>query len=147
MKTRHWALRLPLGLVKRCRSISAVVQSALVRPSSEEIAAFEFKSDERAFALTLLTQKTNLWTYRCNQRRFCGDFLVVDKSGRASRIFCIDLKLGKPLKLGGGGAGVQFKNAECAARAVAPEGLEIVKLSGSRPQVLGYFGVGVEKVL
>jgi len=112
-----WVVRLPLALVQRCRSISAVVRAELgVRTY---VHAFEFKNDERPFALALLRRKTNVWVYRANQRRFCGDFVVVDMSARpARRVWVIDLKMGRAVKTGGGGAGVQLVNAEAAARSL-----------------------------
>jgi hypothetical protein len=59
----------------------------------------------------------------------------------------IDLKQGAALKVGGGGAGVQFKNAALAVQAVARE-FEIITaeapitlLSGDKEAILAYWGV------
>ena len=52
----------------------------------------------------------------------CGDFLVVDMSSpdhKRRRAFVMELKSGAPLRLGGGGAGVQLRNAGKAVRDVA----------------------------
>jgi hypothetical protein len=63
-----------------------------------------------------------MWAFRCEQRRFAGDFVVVDMSEpRPERrwVVVLDLKLGAPLVLGGGGAGVQLTQAQLAVEGVA----------------------------
>jgi hypothetical protein len=90
--------------------------------SARLVAAFRFKNDEEAFARQLARRKSNLWVFRCNQRGFCGDFVVVDMSSpdpTLRPVFVVDLKRGAPLKIGGGGCGVQFKNASRAVERVA----------------------------
>lgn len=83
---------------------------------------YALKSDEKPFVRELLSRKRNLWVYRCDQRRFAGDFVVVDMSEPRPEhrwVVVLDLKMGAPLVLGGGGAGVQLTNARLAVDAVA----------------------------
>jgi hypothetical protein len=111
--------------------------------------AFAFKNDEHAFARELLSRKSNLWLFRTNQRAFAGDFVVVDLSspspaGRCASV--LDLKRGAPLRIGGGGAGIQLKNAslairELAARGTLAEGVPCELLTGDARFVLRHLGV------
>ena len=58
---------------------------------------------EKAFARRLLRTKRNLWLYRCHQRRFCGDFAILDQSGRTPagrRVLIAELKERKSLDVG-----------------------------------------------
>jgi hypothetical protein len=83
---------------------------------------YALKSDEKPFVRELLSRKRNLWVFRCDQRRFAGDFVVVDMSDpRPARrqVVVLDLKMGAPLVLGGGGAGVQLTHAQLAVEGVA----------------------------
>ncbi|HZI15600.1 MAG TPA: hypothetical protein VE153_34830 [Myxococcus sp.] len=83
---------------------------------------YALKSDEKPFVRELLDRKRNLWVFRCDQRRFAGDFVVVDMSEpRPARrwVLVLDLKMGAPLVLGGGGAGIQLTQASLAVEAVA----------------------------
>ncbi|NTX01386.1 MULTISPECIES: hypothetical protein [Myxococcus] len=83
---------------------------------------YAMKSDEKPFARELLGRKPNLWVFRCDQRRFAGDFVVVDMAEpRPARrqVVVLDLKMGAPLVLGGGGAGVQLTHAQDAVEGVA----------------------------
>lgn len=83
---------------------------------------YALKSDEKPFVRELLGRKRNLWVFRCDQRRFAGDFVVVDMSEpRPARrqVVVLDLKMGAPLVLGGGGAGIQLTQAQLAVEAVA----------------------------
>ena len=53
--------------------------------------------------LDLLEVQTHLWIYRCNQRRFCGDFIAVDMSEPrrgCRRVHPIELKQRAQLKIG-----------------------------------------------
>ncbi|WP_163999182.1 hypothetical protein [Pyxidicoccus caerfyrddinensis] len=83
---------------------------------------YALKSDEKPFVRELLSRKRNMWVFRCDQRRFAGDFVVVDMSEpRPARrwVVVLDLKLGAPLVLGGGGAGIQLTQAQQAVDALA----------------------------
>ncbi|WP_375773630.1 hypothetical protein NR798_23105 [Archangium gephyra] len=83
---------------------------------------YALKSDEKPFLRELLRRKRNVWAFRCDQRRFAGDFVVVDMSEpRPERrwVGVLDLKMGAPLVLGGGGAGVQLTHAQLAVEALA----------------------------
>jgi hypothetical protein len=110
-------------------------------------ASFRFKNDEERFARGLVRRKSNLWVFRSNQQGFCGDFVLVNMSSpdpKLRPVYVIDLKAGAPLKLGGGGAGIQFLNAARAVRDVAertgiiPPGAPFVLASGDRAELLRY---------
>jgi hypothetical protein len=149
-RTAPLVVRLAPSLLLRRRSIGPIVRAAFGRRASHELVmAFEFGSDERDFSCELVARKTNLWLFRTNQRRFCGDFVVVDMScplPAARTVRVLDLKRGRPLRLGGGGAGCAFRNAGAAVEevawrtgAVAGE-LELELLTGGAAAVLAYLG-------
>ncbi len=87
--------------------------------------------------------------FRSNQRAFSGDFVVVDVSSPAKgrrRAFVVDLKQGAPVRVGGGGAGVQLKNAANVVRDIARAGAldeesPYELLTGDGSALLAYFGV------
>jgi hypothetical protein len=100
--------------------------------------AYAFKADEGRFARELLARRTERWLYRANQRAFCGDFVVVDMSpGRTAprRAWVVELKLGAPLREGGGAVGLQLVRATEALAALGLTG-EATLLSGDARAVL-----------
>jgi hypothetical protein len=112
---------------------------------------YAFKNDEKPFVRELLRRKRNLWAFRCDQRRFAGDFVVVDMSEpRPGRrwVVVLDLKMGAPLVLGGGGAGVQLMHAQLAVEAVAARegiltpGARYELATGDRAAVLAWLCAG-----
>lgn len=123
------SVRLPLflrltrrALDRRDAFFASILRAA--RPAAADAAfavhSFAFKNDEQGFARALLARRTEIWLYRANQRAFCGDFLVVDMSSPRTarrRAFVLELKLGMPVRRGGGG--VQLRNAGRAVRDVA----------------------------
>ena len=65
---------------------------------------FDMRSHERAFVKTVLARRSNLWLFRTNQRKSCGDFIAIDMSPprRAHRrAYVMELKTGDPLAIGG----------------------------------------------
>ncbi len=113
------------------------------------VGAFAFKNDEHGFARELLARKTELWLFRTNQQAFCGNFVVVDVSSPRPprrRAFVLDLKQGAGLRPGGGGAGVQFRNAPRVVRelALATRALDaeapFERLSGDAGLILAFLG-------
>jgi hypothetical protein len=65
---------------------------------------FEMRSHERAFVKTVLARRSNLWLFRTNQRKSCGDFIAIDMSSprRADRCaHVMELKMGERLVIGG----------------------------------------------
>lgn len=112
---------------------------------------FAFKSDEYFFARELVVHKPNFWVFRCNQKAFCGDFLVVDMSApkAADRsLWLLDLKEGCPLHDGAGPAGAQMIRAARAVAAVHERYDAVLaeqvptKLVGAALALLTYFGCG-----
>jgi hypothetical protein len=110
---------------------------------------FWFKNDEKDFARELLSRRPKHWLFRCDQRRACGDFVVVDMSSPrpAGRLaFVVDLKQGADLKQGGGGAGAQLLNASRAVEDVADRyqvlasGASFSLLTGDRRLLLAFLG-------
>jgi len=58
---------------------------------------FEMRSHERAWAKTVLARRSNLWLFRTNQRRSCGDFIAIDMSSARRldrRAYVMELKTG-----------------------------------------------------
>jgi hypothetical protein len=57
---------------------------------------------EQAFARQLLAAHTRYWLFRTHQQQAAGDFIAVDRSGKArsSRWFAIELKRAQRLRLG-----------------------------------------------
>jgi hypothetical protein len=65
---------------------------------------FDMRSHERAFVKTLLARLSNLWLFRTNQRRSCGDFIAIDMSSSRRvnrRAYVMELKMGERLVIGG----------------------------------------------
>ena len=80
---------------------------------------FEMRSHERVFVKTVLARRRNLWLFRTNQRKFCGDFIAIDMSPARRvdrRAYVMELKMGDPLVTGG-------KRLQCAQHRVAVEEL------------------------
>jgi hypothetical protein len=66
------------------------------------VPAYAMSDPEWDFAKRLLRNKRNLWLFRCHQRRFCGDFAVLDMSGRSPagrRLLVAELKERRRLDL------------------------------------------------
>lgn len=110
---------------------------------------YALKSDEKPFVRELLGRKRNLWVFRCDQRRFAGDFVVVNMAEpRPERrhVVVLDLKLGAPLVVGGGGAGIQLTHAQEAVEGVAARpgviapGTPFVLATGGKDAMLAYLG-------
>nr|BDT36084.1 hypothetical protein MFMH1_57530 [Myxococcus sp. MH1] len=110
---------------------------------------YALKSNEKPFVKALLERKRNLWVFRCDQRRFAGDFVVVDMAEpRPARrqVVVLDLKMGAPLVLGGGGAGVQLAHARDAVEGVAarqdviPPGPPYTLATGDKDVMLAHLG-------
>jgi hypothetical protein len=143
-------LRLPFSLAEHF-SLARVLAADPERSWTEGyklLEVFDVTRPEREFALTLLRRKTNLWLFRCNQRAFCGDFVVVNMSPpRPERraAWVLELKQGAPLSTNAGG--LQLQNAGAALEEIVSLGVvaqdcPMVLLRGS-PDVLlgGVFGV------
>lgn len=118
-----FTLRLPFHLARQGFSLARLLATDPDRPWSESYALLEqlaLSRPERDFALELLREKTNFWLYRCNQRCFCGDFVVVDMSPprvAARRARVIELKQGLPLAAAAGG--IQLANHRLALDEIA----------------------------
>jgi hypothetical protein len=159
METPRFAIRVPKQQIHRAKTLERIL--ARLAPGKGPVqrsvlAAYEFRNDERIFARELLTRATQMWLFRSNQRRFCGDFVVVDMSSpiaESRRAWVIDLKRGAPLKLGGGGAGVQLVNAATALAEIAHRtGVlsrtpRAEKVTGDRRAVLRHLGVSLPAAL
>ena len=81
---------------------------------------------------------------------FCGDFVVVDVSSPSRsrrRAFVLDLKHGARLRTGGGGAGVQLRNAPRVVQEVAlatgvlDAAASFELLTGDAGLILSFLGV------
>jgi hypothetical protein len=105
---------------------------------------FDMRSHERSFVKTVLARRSNLWLFRTNQRRSCGDFIAVDMSSsrRVDRCaYVMELKMGERLVTGGArlqcaqyGAAVD----ELAARGVLADKSPVELLYGDGAEVLSH---------
>lgn len=118
-------LRLPFGMVDqhlRLEQILAADQRRSWSESLQWLPCFVLSRPEHRFARQLLERKRNIWLFRCNQKKFCGDFITVDMSAQQldrRSVTVIELKSKGQLTLGGGGAGNQFQNAREAVDELA----------------------------
>jgi hypothetical protein len=107
---------------------------------------FEMRSHERAFVKTVLARRSNVWLFRTNQRKWCGDFIAIEMSSsrRVDRCaYVMELKTGVPLATGG--ARLQcshFRAAvdELVARGVLADSSPVELLYGDGPAVLTHLG-------
>jgi hypothetical protein len=119
MLHRPPVLRLPRAELARRDVVSRVLRGA----DPALVHAFAFKDDELAFARAL-TEKTNLWLWRVDQRAYGGDFVVVDVSPPSPsrrRAWVVDLK--RAARVREGRAGIQMRNASRALSAIASAGI------------------------
>ena len=136
-----FAVRVPFSAVVRNDSLFHYLslQFPLRRRDIHLLAvSFGFKNDERKFVKNLLERKRNYWAYRCNQKMFCGDFIIVDMSSpdiRRRKCWAIELKQNSPLKVGAG-IGVQFKNLDLAIEEIANQS-DILLLENKYSKVSG----------
>lgn len=123
------ALRVPLRAASSSFALTRYIAQTL-RPRNSELgtvaATYAFCNDERDFAQSLLERYTHLWLFRSRQSMACGDFLVVDVSSpriTRRRVFALELKQGRPLSHGAGGAGWQLRNVEAAVSELVAAGV------------------------
>lgn len=119
---RLLTLRLPLRAVLRADGFVRRLRARRGNASAKLVMAFAFKNDELPFARRLLATHSRIWLFRCNQHAFAGDFVAVDMSSRdvaARKAWCLDLKRGAKVLLGGGGAGNAFVRLPAAIREIA----------------------------
>jgi hypothetical protein len=107
---------------------------------------FEMRSHERTFVKTVLARRSNLWLFRTNQRRSCGDFIAIDMSSSRRvdrRAYVMELKMGGRLVIGG--AHLQYARhraavAEIAARGILDNSSPVELLHGDGAAVLTHLG-------
>jgi hypothetical protein len=118
-------LRLPFSMADRHLRLEQILAADTSRSwaqSQSLLAYFALTRPEKRFARRLLERKRNIWLFRCNQRGFCGDFIVVDMSaGRPELrpVVVIELKSRVPPTIGGGGASIQLRKARAAVAELA----------------------------
>ena len=149
MSPKPLTLLLPFRLVDESFSLAMLLASDPERSGAETWRlreVFAMSSREEAFVRRLLRKKRNLWIYRCNQRGWCGDFIIIDMSEpEPSRRhgLLLELKSGAALKEGGGG--LQVKNAAAAfaelrSSGVLGEGATTGTWLGSKEAILEALG-------
>jgi hypothetical protein len=150
-RTLPFLLELPRRALARRDLVPALLRraSGVARADlPRAVEAFALKNDELSFARALLVRRSQLRLFRSNQRAFCGDFVVIDVSSPAverRRAVVLDLKHGARLRVGGGGAGIQLRNAELAVRdlarttSVLAEEAPFDMVTGDSGAVLGFF--------
>ena len=135
------AVRLPRAFAFGRVSMRQVLAPVVDGDLRAAVAAFRLSSRERGFARRLLRRRTQWWLWRTHQKRRAGDFALVDMSSpdpAIRTVWIVDLKLGRPVRWGGGGAGIQLVNASLAVDELARAG---VIARGSEP-VLAVGGGG-----
>ncbi|MCB9749202.1 MAG: hypothetical protein H6713_04250 [Myxococcales bacterium] len=150
MASRPYTLLLPFELCERF-SLHELLAADPAYNSGEAFRLreeFDVSGPERRFVQTLLRAKTNLWVFRCNQRLFCGDFIVVDMSSASAelrrRVYVLELKAGEPLKRVGGVQLARWPEAlaEIASvHGVIAPGVEPELLRGGEREVLEFLGI------
>lgn len=150
MSRRPYTLLLPPELAERfsLRELVAARPGRGYEEALRLLERFEVSGPERRFVVALLRAKTNLWLFRCNQRRFCGDFIVVDMSSATAqqrrRVYVLELKADEPIRRAGG---VQLANwreaiAEIATvHGIIEHDVEPELIRGGEDEVLAYLGV------
>jgi hypothetical protein len=110
---------------------------------------FRMSPREHAFAKDVLRVRPQWWLWRVCQRAFSGDFALVDMSPRDPRQrtpWLVDLKLGAPLRLGGGGAGNQLVRAPAVVAQLdalgVVEGGAVTLLTGGHGPLLDHIRGG-----
>lgn len=150
MSKRPITLKLPRRALARADGFVRLLRGRRKAVDRRLVAAFAFKNDELPFARRVLEAHGRIWLFRCNQRAFAGDFVAVDMSARdvaRRRAWCLDLKLGAPIRLGGGGAGNAFVRVDRAVREIAREhgvltpSHEIVRATGDGRALTRLFDV------
>lgn len=152
-------LRLPSAHGQGASSLRRLLSAATNRSGRRcvcLIEQFAMTGPERAFAQAVLQRKTNLWLFRTNQRRFAGDFVVVDMSARGARpgtgpgtssgrrAWVLELKAAEPVRPAGG---VQLRRARdaldeiAAVHGILPLGAPAVLLRGDPKPLLEALGV------
>jgi hypothetical protein len=107
---------------------------------------FDMRSHERAFVKAVLTRRSNLWLFRTNQRRSCGDFIAIDMSSsrRADRrAYVVELKMGERLVIGGARLQCAHHGSavdELVAREIVEHRSPVELLYGDSAVVLTHFG-------
>ncbi|MEZ4444929.1 MAG: hypothetical protein R3B72_38000 [Polyangiaceae bacterium] len=106
MAKAPFALRLGFTLVDDGFFLGRNIADQLslsARRAHSLIAAYAMSEPEKAFARRVLRNKRNLWLFRCHQRRFCGDFAIVDMSAGVAaerRALVVELKERRALEVG-----------------------------------------------
>ncbi len=117
-------LQLPrAALVEGLRLSRLLHRATGVFPDRATRAAYALTPHEHGFARELLRAHPRLWLYRSHQRKFCGDFVVVDMSDpRPCRrgLWVLDLKRSAPLRFKGG---VQLSRAGRAVALLRAQGV------------------------
>jgi hypothetical protein len=106
----------------------------------------EMRSHERAFVKDVLARRSNLWLFRTNQRRSCGDFIAIDMSSSRRvdrRAYVMELKTGDRLVTGGARLQcAQYRAAvdELVAREILVDSSPVELLYGDGAAVLTHLG-------
>lgn len=121
-------LKLSRAALARRDIVRRIVQRSRSVPRhavAETTYAFAMTEDELSFARALLSVQSQLWLFRTHQRRFAGDFVVVNVSSPdpAHRpVFAVELKLGARVRVHDG-TPLQLRNAGLVVTHIARTGV------------------------
>lgn len=141
-------LRLPSWLCDSFDLARAIANEHRLRGRTTGVCRFdqfEMRSHERAFVKTALARRSNLWLFRTNQRKSCGDFIATDMSSQRvhRRAFVIELKTGDRLVIGGARLQCAHYRAavdELVARKILADSSPVELVYGDGGAVLTHLG-------
>jgi hypothetical protein len=142
-------LRLPSWLRDSFDLVRAIANEHRARGRTTGVCRFdqfEMRSHERAFVKTVLARRSNLWLFRTNQRRWCGDFIAINMSPARRvdrRAYVMELKMGGRLVIGG--AHLQYAHHDAAVdelvvRGILDDSSPVELLHGDGAAVLAHLG-------
>ena len=95
----------------------------LLRHSPKFIPLFALRSQELRFSRIFLETFTNYWLFRCNQKKYLGDFIIVDMSSPALHLrqaWVVELKFRQSVQLR---KGFQLRNSQLAIEQLTGQGI------------------------
>ena len=142
-------LRLPSWLRDSFDLVRAIANEHRARGRTTGVCRFDqfdMRSHERAFVKTVLAWRSNLWLFRTNQRRSCGDFIAINMSPARRvdrRAYVMELKMGGRLVIGG--AHLQYAHHDAAIDELVERGIlddrsPVALLHGDGAAVLAHLG-------
>ncbi|UJR86240.1 hypothetical protein [Sandaracinus amylolyticus] len=136
-----WLLHLPHRALRVGLDVARIARArGDLRDPRELEYRFGLHSHERRFVRELLAARTQLWVFRCDQLRSCGDLVVVDMSAPRALRRCVVVELKQRVRVRAAPKHVQLANHATAIAELAARG--IVDPDPPVTALLGEVGVG-----